>query len=176
MKNNSLLNITTKTIIKYLGQVILIVFSVVLGLYLSERIEDKKNEQNAQELFLKTNSELITNKKLFDYWVPYHKEILNKIDSLSSDKKFINNKSTLYKTFSRGTIMSDFPSNDAWDIAKSQPLILNMEYDKLLILSKIYNQQKATYKSVPKHIEVMLSLNLIQWNKQTKTYDYLGRG
>ena len=49
--NNKLLSLQPKTIIKYLGQVVLIVFSVILGLYLSERIEDKKNEQNAQELF-----------------------------------------------------------------------------------------------------------------------------
>ena len=161
MKNNRTSIITKNPILKYFGQIILIVFSVVLGLYLSERIEDKKNERNAQELFLKINSELITNKKLLDYWVPYHKEIVNRIDSLSGDKNFIEafvrDKSTIYKAFSRGTIMSDFPSSDAWDIAKSHPLILNIDYDKLFILSKIHNQQKFTYESVPKLIDLMLS-------------------
>ena len=149
------------SVLKYFGQVFLIVFSVVLGLYLSEIIEDKKNERNAQELFLKINSELNTNKKLLDYWVPYHKEIVNKLDSLSSDKNFIenfiNDKSTIYEAFSRGTIMSDIPSNDAWDIAKSHPLIVNMDYDNLLILSKIYNQQKFTYESISEIIELMIS-------------------
>ncbi len=149
------------SVLKYFGQVFLIVFSVVLGLYLSERIEDKKNERNAHELFLKINSELNTNKQLLDYWVPYHKEIVNKLDSLSSDKNFIenfiNDKSTIYEAFSRGTIMSDIPSNDAWDIAKSHPLIVNMDYDKLLILSKIYNQQKFTYESISEIIELMIS-------------------
>jgi hypothetical protein len=149
------------SIIKYLGQVILIVFSVVLGLYLSERIEDKKNEKNAQELFLKINSELKANKQLLDYWVPYHKEIVDKLDSLISDKNFIetfiHNKSTIYTAFSRGTIMSDMPSNDAWDIAKSHPLIVNMDYDKLFVLSKVYNQQKFTYESIPELIDLMIS-------------------
>ncbi len=161
MKSNRTSSITKNPILKYFGQIILIVFSVVLGLYLSERIEDKKNERNAQELFSKINSELITNKKLLDNWVPYHKKILNRIDSLSNDKnfieKFINDKSTIYKAFSRGTIMSDFPSSDAWDIAKAHPLIVNMDYDKLLILSKIYNQQKNTYESVPELVDLMLS-------------------
>jgi hypothetical protein len=149
------------SVLKYFGQVLLIVFSVVLGLYLSERIEDKKNERNAQELFLKINSELNTNKQLLDYWVPYHKEIVNKLDSLSIDnnfiENFINDKSAIYEAFSRGTIMSDIPSNDAWDIAKSHPLIVNMDYDKLLILSKIYNQQKFTYESISEIIELMIS-------------------
>ncbi|MFK7833524.1 MAG: hypothetical protein AB8B52_09620 [Winogradskyella sp.] len=53
--------------------------------------------------------------------------------------------------------MSDVPSNDAWDIAKSHPLIVNMDYDKLLILSKIYNQQKFTYESISEIIELMIS-------------------
>ena len=149
------------SILKYLGQVILIVFSVVLGLYLSERIEDKKNEKNAQELFLKINSEINANKQLLDYWVPYHKEIVERLDSLTSDKNFIemfiNNKTTIYKAFSRGTIMSDMPSNDAWDIAKSHPLIVNMDYDKLFVLSKVYNQQKFTYESIPELIDLMIS-------------------
>lgn len=96
-----------------------------------------------------------------DYWVPYHKEIVTKLDSLSSDNNFIenfmNDKSTIYQAFSRGTIMSDVPSNDAWDIAKSHPLIVNMDYDKLLILSKIYNQQKFTYESISEIIELMIS-------------------
>ena len=49
------------------------------------------------------------------------------------------------------------PSNDAWDIAKSHPIIVNIDYDILLGLSKIFNQQKFTYESFPKLIDLMLS-------------------
>lgn len=161
MKNNIKSSNVKNSILKYLGQVFLIVFSVVFGLYLSERIEDNKNEKNAQELFSKINLELNANKQLLDYWVPYHKEIVHKLDSLSGDKNFteafINDKTVIYQAFSRGTIMSDMPSNDAWDIAKSHPLIVNMDYDKLFVLSKIYNQQKFTYESIPELINLMVS-------------------
>lgn len=150
-----------QSILKYLLQVFLIVFSVVLGLYLSERIEDRKNARDAKQLLSKIKSELNANKKLLDQWVPYHGEIVNTIDSLSNDEKFINNfindKSAIYEAFSRGTIMSDMPSNDAWDIAKSHPLIVNIDYDILLGLSKIFNQQKFTYESIPNLIDLMLS-------------------
>jgi len=149
------------SILKYLGQIILIVFSVVLGLYLSERIEDRKNEKDANKLFSKIKSELNQNREILDYWVPYHLEIIKSVDSLSKDKDFVENfikdKSLIYEAFTRGTIMKDIPSSDAWDIAKSHPLIVNLDYDKLLILSKIYNQQELTYESTPKIIDLIVS-------------------
>ncbi|MBW1297905.1 hypothetical protein [Aquimarina litoralis] len=153
-----------ESILKNITQVILIVFSVVLGLYLSERIEDKKNEKEATKLLSKIKSELVENKKLLDYWVPYHKEMIKSLDSLSGDqvfiKNFIKDKATLYKVFTRNTIMGETPANDAWDIAKSHPLIVNFEYDELLILSKIYKQQGTTYESFPRMIDLLLSADL----------------
>lgn len=152
------------SILKNITQLFLIVFSVVLGIYLSERIEERKNEKEAGLLLSKIKSELNENKKLLDYWVPYHREIVKSLDSLSNDKifigKFINDKSTLYKIFARGTIMSETPANDAWDIAKSHPLIVNFDYEDLFILSKIYKQQENTYNSLPKMIELLLSPDL----------------
>lgn len=153
-----------ESMLKNISQVILIVFSVVLGLYLSERIEDRKNERESTKLLSKVKSELNENKKLLDYWIPYHGEMVKSLDSLSNNEIFIENfvkdKSALYKVFTRGTIMRETPANDAWDIAKSHPLIVNFEYDELLILSKIYKQQKATYESFPKMIESLLSPDL----------------
>jgi len=150
-----------QSIIKGIAQIFLIVFSVVLGLYLSERIEDNKNEKNAKQLLSKIKSELNENKILLDYWVPYHQEVVGILDSFSSSEKFIDNfiqdKTAIYNAFNRGTIMSDMPSNDAWDIAKSHPLVVNFDYDELLVLSKIYNQQKFTYESIPKLIDLMVS-------------------
>jgi len=149
------------SISKYIGQLSLIVFSVVLGLYLSQRIEDRKDEKDATKLLSKIKSELKENKKLLDYWVPYHGEIIKSVDSLSKEEKFFENfiedKSAIYQAFSRGTIMSDMPSNDAWDIAKSHPLIVNFDYDELLNLSRLYKQQESTYESIPRLIDLMVS-------------------
>ena len=152
------------SIVKNITQVFLIVFSVVLGLYLSERIEESKNEREATKLLEKIKSELNENKKLLDSWVGYHGEMVKSLDSLSHNEAFIKNfiqdHATLYSVFTRGTIMSDMPANDAWDIAKSHPLIVNFEYDELLMLSKIYKQQETTYESFPKMIELLLSPDL----------------
>ena len=53
--------------------------------------------------------------------------------------------------------MSRMPSSDAWDIAISHPLIVNFDYDELLMLSKIYNQQNSTFEPAEKISEIFFS-------------------
>ena len=143
-------------------QVILIVFSVVLGLYLSERIEDRKTKQESYELLTTIKSELKGNIKLVKDWASYHQEINKNLDSLSKDEKFIaefiNDKFILFeKLFTRGTLMGSSPVNDAWDIAKSHPLIMNIEHEKLITLSRVYNQQEGTFEPMIKMFELFSS-------------------
>jgi len=143
-------------------QFILIVFSVVLGLYLSERIEEGKKRQESDELLTTIKSEVKDNLKLLEDWTPYHEEMNKKLDSLSKNeifiKEFTNNKFILFdKLLTKGTFMSRFPASDAWDIAKSHPLIVNIDYDKWAILSKIYNQQEITFEPAFEMIKLLES-------------------
>ena len=57
--------------------------------------------------------------------------------------------------FTRGTFMGMSPINDAWDIAKSHPLIVNIDYDQLLILSRIYKHQENTFEPGFKMFELL---------------------
>ena len=143
-------------------QLLLIVFSVVLGLYLSERIEERKNEKEATLLLSKIALEVNKNKKLLEDWIPYHRDIFKRLDSLNNDeifiKSFIDDDEVLFeKVITRGNLMGETPSDEAWDIAKSHPLIVHFDYDDLLILTRIYNQQAMTYDPVPKLVELFLS-------------------
>ncbi len=143
-------------------QFILIVFSVVLGLYLSERIEERKKRQESEELLIKIKSEVKDNIGLLGEWVPYHQKMNKNLDSLSRDDvflaEFIKDKEVfLEQLFTKGSFMGRFPANDAWDIAKSHPLIVNIDYDKLLILSKIYGQQKLTFEPAMEMFEIFNS-------------------
>ena len=131
-----------KPVVKNTKQLFLIVFSVVLGIFLSERIEEQKNKNEATKLLSKVTSEISENKKLLEYWAPYHAEIAKSLDSLSNDgifvEHFINDKTVLFReVLTEGTFMRRMPSSDAWDIAKSHPLIVNLDYDELLILSNV---------------------------------------
>ena len=91
-------------------------------------------------------------------------KIVQKLDTLCENdrfiKDFIKDESNLFKeVLTEGTFMSAMPTNDAWDIAKSHPLIVNFEYDQLLILSKVYNQQKLTFEPASQIAEIFLSPN-----------------
>jgi len=148
-----------------LTQAILIVFSVVLGLYLSERIEERKNRQKSANLLAVITSEVSDNIKLMEDWASYHQEMCKNLDSLSKNEVFIagfiKDKSILFKkVVTRRTFMARYPANDAWDIAKSHPLIVNVDYDKLLMLSKVYNQQNATFEPMSEIFELYSSKNV----------------
>lgn len=151
-----------KSIMQSVRQLTLIAFSVVLGIFLSERIEEQKNKRQALKLLSKITSEVNDNKNLLEYWNPYHEDIANSLDSLHNDERFvenfINDKSVLFKeVLTEGTFMRRMPSSDAWDIAKAHPLIVNFDYDELLILSKIYKQQEVTFEPTEKISEIFFS-------------------
>lgn len=143
-------------------QFVLIVFSVVLGLYLSERIEDRKTRQESKQLLTTIESEVKDNIRLLKKWSPYHLEVYKNLDSLSNNEEFIqefvNDKTILFsKLFTRGTFMGRLPASDAWDIAKSHPRIVNIDYDKLVKLSRIYNQQEVSFEPGMEMIELFKS-------------------
>ncbi|MEM1220785.1 MAG: hypothetical protein AAGH79_17825 [Bacteroidota bacterium] len=143
-------------------QFILIVFSVVLGLYLSERIEDQKNKKDSEKLLTTIKAEVQDNAKLMEYYLPYHAEIEVKMDSLAQVPEFveafIDDKYILFEAIlTRGNFMARRPANDAWDIAKSHPLVVNVDYDKWVALSRIYNQQELTFQPAVDMIGLMES-------------------
>lgn len=147
---------------EYIAQFVLIVFSVVLGLYLSERLEERKEIQESEDLLATIKTEVKDNISLLEYWSPYHKEIAEKLDSLSEDavfiEQFVNERDVFFaKLFTRGTFMSIMPVSDAWDIAKSHPLVVKIDYDKYLILSRIYNQQELTFAPAMEMFELLNS-------------------
>lgn len=139
------------TIKELLIQCALIVFSVVLGLYLSERLEERKNRKESDELLAKVKSEVKDNLSLLRIWVPYHQEIKVGLDSLATNEAFvegfISNKFFFFeKLLTKGTFMGRSPASDAWEIAKAHPLMVNIDYNTLLALSRVYNQQSMTFE------------------------------
>jgi len=152
------------TIKQNITQFFLIVFSVVLGLYLSERIEERKKIKESEELLTTIKSEVKDNIKLMEIWAPYHEEIYENFDSLSKKEaymaKFIKDKTIFFELMTRGTFIGRYPANDAWDIGKSHPLIVKIDHDKLLILSKIYSQQKLTFDPLMEVLEIYNSIDV----------------
>jgi len=136
-----------KLLKEYIPQVLLIVFSVVLGLYLNQRLVDRNERAEANELLYLIIEEVKNNRAIMDEWHHYHfsaREIFKNLKSKDAFKeKFIDDKKILYDTlFTRGTLMQQMPSNSAWEIAKSNPLVSNIDYNYMQMLTDLYNIQE----------------------------------
>ena len=102
------------------------------------------------------------NKQLIEQWLPYHQQIVQRLDSLVNDPvfltRFIADESVLFsEVLTEGSLMGRFPASDAWDIAKAHPLFVYTDYEDVLLLSKLYSQQEMAYASVPQMVERLLS-------------------
>ena len=139
-----------KIINVYLPQVLLIVFSVVLGMYLNQKMIERSDRYKANQLLFLIESEVKRNYNLVQDWQPYHEEFRVKIDSVSNDPVFIKeyqkDRSVIFKFATRGTLMADFPLSSAWEITKLNPVVSEISYDKMNVLAKTYSQQKSTFE------------------------------
>lgn len=147
---------------EYLIQILLIVFSVVLGLYLNEKIVQHNEKKEAEKLLSFVKTEINANRFLLKDWAPYHREISIKLDSLSKEEQFVSDfikdKNILFsKLMTRRTFMNRNVSDDAWEISKGNPILVNIGFERMLLLSKIYSQQDGTFKPSSEMFKVLQS-------------------
>src|SRR5437879_6381301 len=80
---------------EYLGECLLIVFSVILALILTEVINNINEKKKTAEILHQLKEELIDNKRLEEEQYHYHLQVLKKIDSALNNpafaSKFITN-------------------------------------------------------------------------------------
>jgi len=148
-----------KILKEYIPQVILIVFSVVLGLYLNQIIVDRNENAKAKELVALVFEEINSNRALIAEWHPYHDSIKLNFQVIKNDanfvKSFIEDKDTLFKTlFTRGKFMQQFPSTSAWEITKSNPLVSKIDYVITKLIAEIYNVQNNMFNPVFKMFDL----------------------
>jgi len=161
----------------YIIQVVLIVFSVVLGLFLSEKISDRNDQKRFLELEQVILSEVKDNQKLLREWYPYHREVSDDFKKLLDDEAFLNsfieNKDALLNTLmTKGTYMNRPLTDDAWSIVRSNELVSRMEYDKMLGLSKVYKQQDLTFAALEDFFDLY---NISGLNQKSRAKDNLNQ-
>src|SRR6476469_9868342 len=80
---------------EYLGECLLIVFSVILALILTEVINKINDRKRTAEILHQLKTELINNKQLEEEQYRYHLQVLKNIDSALNNPaiagKFISN-------------------------------------------------------------------------------------
>jgi hypothetical protein len=147
---------------EYLGESLLIIFSVVLALILTEVLTKMHEEQQTKQVLHQLRQELMDNKKLEEEQYHYHLQVLKNIDSALHHpdfaKQFINNgEIDLTNTIApHGVLLHDL-NNVAWDVAKQNNVFSKLDLTTYGLLTDIYDNQQRITNSEEKIGSVMLS-------------------
>jgi hypothetical protein len=145
----------------YLAECLLIVFSVILALVLTEFINNLNDRKNTSEILHELKDELIENKKNEEAQYAYHVQALKKIDSALKDPLFakqfiVNGEINLNIIAPHGVIFQDL--NDvAWQIAKQNNIVSKIDISTYGLLNTIYNNQARITNSEDKIGQILLS-------------------
>ena len=130
-----------------LPQILLIVFSVVLGLTLTKRIETIQTRKKADKLVIHLKEEIAWNRTQVLDWMPYHQKLKTAIDSVSKEPSFISafeeDLFVLDSLASKGLFNGSI-NTAAWETAKLSNAMSEIPYTLLKDISKVYNQLGAT--------------------------------
>ena len=148
---------------EYLGESILIIFSVLLALFLTEYINNLHEEDQTKELMANIKAELMKNKATEELQYAYQATLLKKIDSAINDpklqQKIVSNGEFHYEyIFSNGHgVLYNDLSKVAWDVAKSQNIFPKINFKLVEQLTAIYDDQDRIAKLEDKVGGVFLS-------------------
>ena len=157
--------VTVRTWKEYLGESMLIIFSVVLALILTEifnKIHD--NRENAEVLH-QLKLELTDNKRLETEQYNYHLQVLKKIDSdlyyPGYASAFIKNGEVdipaILTTIAPAGVMEHDLNNVAWEVAKQKDAVGKLSIETYGLLTDIYNNQQRITNSEEKIGAILLS-------------------
>jgi len=144
----------------YIPQVLLIVFSVVLGLFLSGKISERQDKKMAKQLVGHLKKEISHNREEILEWLPYHLKLRGKLDSARNDKnflkKFITDQTALYELTDKGLFNGEI-NTAAWETAILSPAISEVSYEQLRDFSKVYKQIDITYEPILNRAQDLLT-------------------
>ena len=151
---------------EYLGESLLIIFSVALALALTEWFNKLHEESQTRQILHQLREELISNKEAEEDQRQYHLKIMRRLDSALRTPeyaaKFINNGEIhLSVIIDSGVIRKDL--NDiAWQVAKQNNIFSKIDFSTFALLTDIYdNQQRIT-----SNIEDQIGRLLLSWESR----------
>lgn len=147
---------------EYLGESLLIIFSVVLALILTEIFNKLHDDRQTREVLHQLKQELIDNKRNETEQYRYHLQVLKNIDSAlrypEYAKQFINNGELNLEGHMapQGVISKDLNSV-AWEVAKQKDAFSKLGFATYSLLTEIYNNQQRITNSEDKIGALLLS-------------------
>jgi hypothetical protein len=135
---------------EYLGESLLIIFSVLLALGVTEYINKFHERENTKSLLKSIVVELKNNKKAIQQMNEYNLQVLGKIDlalvSRDLQHKLISNDEFHLNEIAPQGVLYRYTDNDAWTIAKNNNIMSKIDIESISILTKVYEEQDRIKK------------------------------
>jgi hypothetical protein len=146
---------------EYLGESLLIIFSVLLALFLTEYINNLHEKKSTREMLDNIKAELIRNKQKEQEQYSYQQNILKRIDSAlrtpSFQQKILSDGDFHLNYIAPEGVVNRDLSTVAWDVAKSNNITTKAGFDLVSKLTDIYANQARIDKVEEKVADVLLS-------------------
>lgn len=138
---------------EYLGESLLIVFSVLLALFLTEFINNIHEKSDTREMLRNVKEELQKNKKIETTQYSYESAVISRIDSALKNEAFqkqilVNNEFQTKLLFPEGVFygVNGDLSSAAWDVAKGHNIAGKINFSLMSQLTDLYEDQARILK------------------------------
>jgi hypothetical protein len=135
----------------YVEESILIIFSVVLALFLTELFQNLHENQKTREVMHQLREELVTNQKAEEIQLRYHLQVLKNIDAALADpamaQQFIDKGALNLKIIAPEGVLSRDLNDVAWEVAKENNAFAKLDLSTYRLLTNIYDNQQRIMKS-----------------------------
>jgi len=168
VKDNSKPNIDAKPQVyilrnwkEYAGESLLIIFSVLLALILTEFINNLHEKKETKDLLNNIRNELTINKQYEEEQYAYHQQVLITIDSAIKDpgfqKKIVSDDEFHLKLITPHGVLYRYLDDVAWDVAKNHNISSKISFKTIALLTHIYGDQARIMKVEDEIAKVILS-------------------
>lgn len=135
---------------EYLSESIMIIFSVVLGLLLSEEVTRLKDKRQTREIIRNIRAELTNNKTAEEEQYQYQLNVLQRIDSALKNTAYqhkivVKGEFDLAQIAPEG-ILYRYLNKSAWEIAKGYNILSKIDIQTAMLLTRIYEDQDRIMK------------------------------
>jgi hypothetical protein len=146
---------------EYLGESLLIVFSVALAIILTEIFTKIHEDRQTREIVHQLRQELISNNEDEEIQYQYHLQVLHNIDSALKDEKyrktFIDSGNIHLTIIAPYGVMRKDLNDVAWQVAKENNIVSKLDLKTYSLLTDIYDNQQRIIKTEDEIGKILLS-------------------
>jgi hypothetical protein len=146
---------------EYAGESLLIIFSVLLALILTEFINNLHEKKETKDLLDNIRNELIANKKAETEQYAYHLQVVRSIDSAlvspGLQKKIVSNDEFHLNYIAPHGVLYRYLDDVAWEVAKNHNISSKISFKTISLLTYIYGDQARIMKVEDEIAKVILS-------------------